>query len=143
MNLDHDFVQMSKLSEEQKKGLYQKWNPFFPQIQVKTEQKKVFTKNGTLFSPNSGKDQKKKVFAKSGTLFSPNSSGHLRSDARQSQIIGGGCRCRPYTQIIGGDTVKLLGGIYPPTPPPPGFGTPGCSSSIRNLKSIASLRKYF
>ena len=38
---------------------------FFPQIQVKT---------------------KKKVFAKNGTLFS---SGHLRSDAHQSQIIGG------------------------------------------------------
>ena len=69
MNLDHDFVQMSKLSEDQKKG---------------------FTKNGTLFSPNSGEDQKqKKVFTKNGTLFPPNSSGHLRSDAHQSQIMGG------------------------------------------------------
>ena len=69
---------------------------FFLQIQVKTK--------------------KKKVFAKSGTLFSPNSSGHLRSDAHQSQIIGGGCRCRPYAQTIGGDTVKLLGGYisHPP-----------------------------
>ena len=38
MNLDHDFFQVSKLSEEQKK---------------------VFTKNGTHFSPNSGEDQKK------------------------------------------------------------------------------------
>ena len=28
-----------------------------------------------------------------------------------------------YTQIIGGNTVKLLGGIYIPIPPP-GFGTP-------------------
>ena len=36
----------------------------------------------------------------------------------------GGCRCRLYyTQIVGGDTVNLLGGyIYPS--PPPGFGTP-------------------
>ena len=33
MNLDHDFVQVSKLSEDQKK--------------------QVFTKNGKLFSPNS------------------------------------------------------------------------------------------
>ena len=50
MNLDHDLFQVSKLSEDQKKGLHQKW-----------------------------------------TLFSPNSSGaDLRSDARKSQIIGGG-----------------------------------------------------
>ena len=41
---------------------------FFPQIQVKTKKKEVFTKNETLFSPNS--------------------SGHLRSDAHQSKIIG-------------------------------------------------------
>ena len=41
---------------------------FFPQIQVKT---------------------KKKGFIRNRTLFSPNSSGHLRSDAHQSQIIGG------------------------------------------------------
>ena len=30
MNLDHDFVQVSNLSEDQKKGLHQKWNTFFP-----------------------------------------------------------------------------------------------------------------
>ena len=36
MNLDHDFFQMSNLSEEQKKGLHQKWNTCFPQIQVET-----------------------------------------------------------------------------------------------------------
>ena len=37
MNLDHHFFQESKLSEEQKKGLHQKWNTFFPRIQVKTK----------------------------------------------------------------------------------------------------------
>ena len=54
MNLDHDFDQVSKLSEDrkkrsslkmehfpnsgevQKKGLHQKWNSFFPRIQVDT-----------------------------------------------------------------------------------------------------------
>ena len=36
MNLDHDFVQVWKFSEDQKKNA-----------------------NGTLFSPNSGEDQKK------------------------------------------------------------------------------------
>ena len=29
MNLDHDFVQVSKLSKDQKKGLSKKWNTFF------------------------------------------------------------------------------------------------------------------
>ena len=51
-----------------------------------------------------------------GTLFSPNSGGDLRSDAYQSQIIGGDADV-DHTQIIGGDTVKLLGGIYPLHPP--------------------------
>ena len=44
---------------------------------------------------------KKKVFAKNGTLFSPNSSGHLRSDAHQSQIVGGGNADVDNTQTIG------------------------------------------
>ena len=47
MNLDHDLFQVSKLSEDQKKnnGL------LFPRIQMKTKKnKKVFTKNETLFS---------------------------------------------------------------------------------------------
>ena len=68
MNLDHNILQMSKLSEDQKKGLHQKWNTFFP---------------------NSGEDQKKRSSSKMEHFFSPNSSGHLRSDAHQSQIIGG------------------------------------------------------
>ena len=73
MNFDHDFFQVSKLSEDQKK--------------------------------------KKKMggFAKHGRLFSPHSREGQRSDADQSQIIGGGA-------------VKLLEGIYPPIPT--GFGSP-------------------
>ena len=75
--------------------------------------KKVLIKNETLFSPNSSEDQKKeqKGLHQKRNTFSPNSSGRLRSDARQSQIIGG---MRMYTirysnywgeysQIIGGD----------------------------------------
>ena len=58
MNLDHDFFQVSKLSEDQKKGLHQKWNSFFPQIQVKTK-KRSSLKMELFFSPNSGEDQKK------------------------------------------------------------------------------------
>ena len=54
-------------------------------------------------------------------FFSPNSNGDLRSDAHQSQITGGDAEV-DHTQIIGRDTVKLLGGYIPPSPP--GFGTP-------------------
>ena len=45
-------------------------------------------------------------------LFSLNSSRDLRSDARQSQIIGGNADA-DHTQIIEGVTVKLLGDISP------------------------------
>ena len=40
MNFDHDFVQVSKLSEDQKKKVFTKNGTFFPQIQVKTKKKK-------------------------------------------------------------------------------------------------------
>ena len=88
MNLDHDFFQVSKLSQDQR------MEHFFPGIQVKTK-KKVLTKNGTLFDPNSGKD--------------------LHSDAHQNQIIGGNAD-EDHTQIIGVNAVKLLGGYIPPFP---------------------------
>ena len=59
---------------------------------------------------------KKKIFTKNGTLFfPPNLSGDLRSDAHQSQIIGGEANV-DHTQIIGGDTVKIFGGYIPPSP---------------------------
>ena len=74
-----------------------------------------------FFSPNSGEDQKEKASPKMEHFFSPNSSGHLRSDAHQSQIIGENADV-DHTQAIGGDTVKLLGRCIPHSPP--GFGTP-------------------
>ena len=52
MNLDHDFVQVSKLSEDQKKSsLHQKWN---------TEH---------FFFPNLGEDQKKRSSSKMEQFF--------------------------------------------------------------------------
>ena len=99
MNLDHDFVQVSKLSEDQKtKRSSPKMEHFFALIQVKTK-KKVFTKIETLCFANSDKDQKKRSSPKAEHFSSPNSSGYQRSDTHQSQNIGG-------------DTVNLLGGIY-------------------------------
>ena len=53
--------------------------------------------------------KKKKIFTKHGTLFSSNSRGDLRSDAYRSQIIGGDAD-GDHSQIIGKETVKLLGG---------------------------------
>ena len=96
MNLDEDFFQVSKLSEDQKK--------------------KVFTRNGTLFL-----------------------STDLRSDAHQSQIIGGDAD-EDHTQIFGGFTVKLLGGyVYPPSPPC--FGTTALSSSRLTTNTEVMLKK--
>ena len=43
-------------------------------------------------------------------FFYPNLSGDLRSDALRSQILGGDAD-EDHTLIIGGDTVKLLGGL--------------------------------
>ena len=86
MNLNQDFFQVSKLSEDQKKRFSPEMVYFFP----------------------------------------PNSSTDLRSDAHQSQIIGGDAG-EDHTQIVGEDTVKLFGGVYPPSPP--GFGTTGCTIS--------------
>ena len=50
----------------------------------------------------------------------------LSSDAHQSQIIGGDADT-DHTQIVGGYTVKLLGGYIPPC-----FGTTGAWLNVHN-----------
>ena len=64
--------------------------------------KKVFTKNGTLFSPNSGKDQKKKGFHQNGTLFFPEFKWRP-SLRRKPESNYWGDAAIDHTQIIGGD----------------------------------------
>ena len=50
MNLDHDFVQVSKLSEnQQKKGLHRKWKQSFSRSQVKIKKKGFHLKWNTFF----------------------------------------------------------------------------------------------
>ena len=49
MNLELEFFQVSKLSEDQKKGLHQKWKTFFPRIQVKTKKKRLHLKSKVSF----------------------------------------------------------------------------------------------
>ena len=56
-------------------------------------------------------------------FFSPNLTGDLRSNAHQSQIIGGDANV-DHTQIIGGDTIKNYWGGYIPPSPPSGFRHP-------------------
>ena len=53
-------------------------------------------------------------------FFSPISGGDLRSDAHQSQIIGGDADV-DHTQIIGGIESNYWGRYIPPSPL--GFGT--------------------
>ena len=82
-----------------------------------------------FFSPNSVEDQKKKKKKRSSPkkehFFPPNSSEHLRSDAHQSQIIGEGADVHhTVLKLLRGGYSQIIGGIYPPTPPPSGFGTP-------------------
>ena len=87
MNLDHDFVQVSKLGEDHKK--------------------KVFTKNGTLFFPKFGR-RPRRSSPKKKHFFPPNSSGRLHSDAHQSQIIWG-----RGDADVNHSVLKLLGRIQP------------------------------
>ena len=119
MNLDHDFVQVWKFSEDQKNT---NGTLFFPQIQVKTKEKQrsaskiehsfsqiqVKTKKKKssslkiehFFYPNSGEDQKKKVFIRNRTNFSP---------------IFAQMYCTPI-QIIRGIQPNYWGGYIPPSP---------------------------
>ena len=92
---------------------------------MKTKKKGLHQKRST-FSPNSGEDQKKSSSPRTEQFFS-NSSGDLHLDARRNQILGGDTD-EDHNQIIGVDTAKLLGEIYPPSPP--GLATP--TGSIAN-----------
>ena len=100
MNLDHNFFQVSKLSEDQKKGVRHIWKTFFLQIQVKTK-KKGLHQNWKTFSPRI----------------------QMKTSAQmQAKVELLGDTVVDHTQIIGKDKIKLLGGIYPPIPP--GFRHP-------------------
>ena len=104
MNLDHDFVQVRKFSEDQKKKVFiNDTVEHFPQIQVKTEKKTSSSKIEPFF-PQIQVKTKKKVFIKNRALFPqfslrctpiqiiggihPNYWGRARS---QKFAMGGGC----------------------------------------------------
>ena len=89
MHMEHFFPKIQVKTK--KKGLHQKQNTFSPQIQVETKKKKVFSENRSL------------TFFPTFTLR-----------CTPIQIIGGDANV-DHSQTIGGDTAKLLGGIYPPS----------------------------
>ena len=89
-----------------------------------------------FFSPNSGEDQKKKVFTRNGTLFSPNSSTDLCSDAHSSQIIVGDAD-ENHTLIVGGLQSNYLGDISPLLSAPLGRGYLVQSDKEHNDTAIA------
>ena len=101
MNLDHNLVQVSKLSEDQKKkiftktgtlfpqiqmktikGLHQKWNTFFPKFRWRLK-KGLHQKWNTFFPQIQVKTKKKKVFRMNRTLF-PNSDEDQKKQKRSS-----------------------------------------------------------
>ena len=106
MSLDQDFVQVSKLNKDQKKVFTRNGTLFSP-ISGEDQKKRSSPEMGHFFSPISGEDQKKKVFTRNRTLLL---STDLRSDAHQSQIIGGNADI-DHTQIVGGDISP-----HPPLP---------------------------
>ena len=80
--------------------------------------KKVFAKNGTLFSPNSGEDKKRSLPEMEHFFPRIQVDTYPQMHTRVKLL---GDADVDHTQTIGGDTVKLLGGYIPS---PPGFGTP-------------------
>ena len=82
MNFDQDFFQMSKLSEDQKKGLHQKWNTFFS---------------------NSGEDQKKKVFSRNGIHFFLVLTSACAQMHTRVKLLEGMQTGRYHTQIVRSD----------------------------------------
>ena len=97
--------EQKKSEDQQKKGLHQKWNPFYP---------------------NSGEDQTKKRSSPKNEHFFPRIQVGICAQMHTRVKILGEDADVDHTQIIGGDTVKLLWGIYPP-----GFWHP-CGQDILN-----------
>ena len=75
------------------------------------------------------------MFSRNGTLFL---STDLRSDAHQSQIIGGDAD-EDHTQIVGGHTVNILGGYILPFPP---CYWHHCYSPSVGLSTKMQIKKY-
>ena len=87
------------------------------------EKKKVCSKNGTLFFPKFRWRPKRKSFTENGTLFFPEFKWTLTLRCTPESNYWGECRCRPYSSYWGGYS-QIIGEMYPPFPPLPGFRHP-------------------
>ena len=99
MNLDHDFFQVSKLSEDQKKVLHQKWNSFFP--------------------PNSGEDQKKGFHQKWNSIFpqiqvKTKKRLHAYTHMHTRVKLLEGMQMKTILKLLGEIQSNYWEGIYPP-----------------------------
>ena len=99
MNPDQDFFQVSKLGKDQKK---------------------VFTRNGTFFSPISGEDQKKRSSPEMEHFF-PQIQVQTCAQMHTRVKLLEGMQMKTILRLLGVYS-QIIGGIYPPSPP--GFGTP-------------------
>ena len=109
MNLDHDFVQVWKFREDQRKKC--KWNIFSPRIQVKTKKKRSSSQIEHFFPRN------------------------FCSDANPFKILGG-MQMWSILKLLGGYS-QIIGDISSPFPL--GFGTPATMQiKIAFLSSVSS-----
>ena len=107
MNLNHDFVQVWKISEDQKKNANRTF--FLPEFKWRPK-KKVSFKNRTFFLPDFRWRPKKKVFSKNRTLFS-----QIYAQLYTLSNYWEGCRSGPFSnlKLLGGYS-QIIGGMYPP-----------------------------
>ena len=106
-------------------GIISNFTPILPYFQLWGDEPRPRFFSGTQIKWR----PKKKIFTKNGRLFSRNQVDTYAQMHTRIKLLGG-YRCRPCSNYWG-DTVKLLGGIYPQSSP--GFGTPDCLSQIHCL----------
>ena len=87
---------------------------FFPQIQVKTKKKGLHQK-WNVFPPNQVKTQKKRSSPKMELFFRRIQVDTYAQMHTRVKLLGGDADV-DHSQTIGGDTVKLLGDIFPNPP---------------------------
>ena len=95
---------------------------FFQVSKSSEDQKKVFTKNGTLFSSNSDEDQKKRFSPKMEHFFSPEIQVETCAQVHNGVKFLEEMQMKTILKLLGW-IQSIIGGYIPPSPP--GFGTPG------------------
>ena len=108
MNLDHDFVQVWKFSEDQKKNANRTF--FLPEFKWRPKKKRSPSKIEHFFSPILGEHQKKRSSARIEHFF-PQIYAQLYTLSNYWE----GCRSGPFSnlKLLGGYS-QIIGGMYPP-----------------------------